>query len=139
MPQIRVMPDKDPLTAAIIGAAIEVHRTLGPGLFEAVYVDCLAWELEHRSIPIRRQVPVPVSYKGVKFEASYRVDLLVDERVVVEVKAIDRTAAIHDTQVLTYLRMLGAPIGLLLNFNTSVLKDGIKRFAMTARRGEGDG
>ncbi len=130
--------NKDPLTAAIIGAAIEVHRMLGPGLFEAVYEECLAWELENRSIPIRRQVPVPVTYKGVKFEASYRVDLLVDERVVVEVKAVDRTAAVHDTQVLTYLRMLDAEVGLLLNFNTSVLKDGIKRFVNSAGRGEGE-
>jgi GxxExxY protein len=125
--------EKDPLTSAVIGAAIEVHRVLGPGLFENVYEECLAWELEHRSIPIRRQVPVPVTYKGAKFDASYRVDLLVDERVVVEVKAIDRMAGVHDSQVLTYLKMLGAPVGLLLNFNNAVLKDGIKRFVNTAR------
>jgi GxxExxY protein len=124
---------KDPLTAAVIGAAIEVHRVLGPGLFETVYEECLAWELEHRSLPVRRQAAVPVVYKGNKLAASYRIDLLVDERLVVEVKAVDRVLAVHDAQMLTYMKMSGIAVGLMLNFNTPVLKDGIKRFVNTAR------
>ena len=119
---------KDQLSAAVIGAGIEVHRTLGPGLFESVYEECLAWELEHRGLQVQRQASVPVAYKGIRLEASYRVDLLVEQKLVVEVKAVERTLPIHDAQILTYMRMSGTPVGLLLNFNTPVLKDGIKRF-----------
>jgi len=129
---------KDPLTAAVIGAAIEVHRVLGPGLFETVYEECLAWELEHRSLAVRRQAAVPVVYKGNKLDASYRIDLLVEEKLVVEIKAVDRVLAVHDAQMLTYMRMSEISVGLLLNFNTPVLKDGIKRFVNSGRSGGGE-
>jgi GxxExxY protein len=135
----RVHAEHDPLTSAVIGAAIEVHRVLGPGLFETVYEECLAWELDYRSIDVRRQVVVPVVYKGIRLDASYRIDLLVAGTLVVEVKAIERMLAIHDAQMLTYLKMSGACVGLLLNFNSPVLKDGIKRFSAPKRRGEEDG
>ena len=131
---------RDALTAAVIGAAIEVHRVLGPGLFETVYDECLCWELEHRSLAIRRQALVPVVYKANALDASYRIDLLVEEKLLVEVKAVERVLPVHDAQVLTYMKMSGASVGLLLNFNTPVLKDGIKRFVNTrgeARREKG--
>ena len=131
--------NKDQLTAAVIGAGIEVHRTLGPGLFESVYEECLAWELEHRGLRVQRQASVPVAYKGIKLEASYRVDLLVEEKLVVEVKAVERILPVHDAQVLTYMRMSGTPVGLLLNFNTPVLKDGIKRFVNRRNPEDGPG
>jgi GxxExxY protein len=128
--------NKDPLTAEVIGAAIEVHRSLGPGLFEAVYDECLAWELGERGFTLHRQVLIPVTYKGARLEASYRIDLLVEGELVVEVKAVERMLPVHDAQILTYLRMSGSRVGLLLNFNTPVLKDGIKRFV---NRFEGGG
>src|SRR5690242_2464974 len=128
--------NKDQLTSAVIGAGIEVHRALGPGLFESVYEECLAWELEHRGLQVQRQASVPVAYKGIRLEASYRVDLLVEEKLVVEVRAVERILPVHDAQVLTYMRMSGTPVGLLLNFNTPVLKDGIKRFVNHHGAGE---
>lgn len=115
------------LTHQIIGAAIEVHRALGPGLLESAYEECLARELTVRAIPFDRQRPLPLVYKDVKLECGYRVDLLVDGRVVVELKAVESLAPIHDAIVLTYLRLSGCKIGLLVNFNTAVLKDGIRR------------
>lgn len=116
------------LTSAIIGAAIEVHRAPGPGLLEAVYEECLARELTLRGIPFERQKPIPLVYKNVKLECGYRLDLLVDGRVVVEVKAVEALAPIHESVMLTYLRLSGSRLGLLLNFNIPVLKDGIRRF-----------
>jgi GxxExxY protein len=115
------------LTHSIIGAAIEVHRQLGPGLLESAYEECLAQELTLRSIPFERQKPVPVVYKGLKLECGYRVDLLVDGRVVVELKAVEALAPIHDAILLTYLRLSGCKIGLLINSHVAVLKDGIRR------------
>lgn len=115
------------LTHQIIGAAIEVHRALGPGLLESAYEECLARELNLRTIPFDRQKPLPLVYKDVKLECGYRVDLLVDGRVVVELKAVESLAPIHDAIVLTYLRLSGCKIGMLINFNTAVLKDGIRR------------
>jgi len=115
------------LTHEIIGAAIEVHRTLGPGLLESAYEECLARELAVRKIPFEKQKPLSLVYKGTKLDCGYRVDLLVDGRVVLELKAVDALAAIHDAIVLTYLRLSGCKIGLLINFNTAVLKDGIRR------------
>jgi GxxExxY protein len=115
------------LTHAIIGAAIEVHRALGPGLLESAYEECLAHELALHAIPFERQKPLPVVYKGAKLECGYRVDLLVDGRVVVELKAVEALAPIHDAIVLTYLRLSGCKIGLLINFHCAVLKDGIRR------------
>jgi len=115
------------LTREIIGAAIDVHRTLGPGLLESAYEECLAHELSLRGIRFEKQKPLPVVYKDVKLECGYRMDLLVDGRVVVELKAVDALAPIHDAILLTYLRLSGCQIGLLLNFNVPALKDGVRR------------
>jgi GxxExxY protein len=115
------------LTSQIIGAAIEVHRNLGPGLLESAYHSCLAQELMLRKIPFRSEVPVPVTYKGIGLECSYRIDLLVDEKVVLELKAVDALLPVHEAQLLTYLRLSGYRVGLLINFHVLVLKDGIIR------------
>jgi GxxExxY protein len=116
------------LTHLVIGAAIDIHRTLGPGLLEAVYEECLAKEFVLRGIPYERQKPVPLIYKDLKLECGYRLDFLVGKRVVVEIKSIDAIAPIHETVMLTYLRLSQSPIGLLINFNVPVLKDGIRRY-----------
>ncbi|MGH9778219.1 MAG: GxxExxY protein [Candidatus Acidiferrales bacterium] len=118
------------LTRGIIGAAIEVHRTLGPGLLESAYQECLARELTLRGLPFEREKAVPVVYKDVRLECGYRVDLLVAGRVVVELKSVEALAPIHDAIVLTYLRLSGCKIGLLINFNVVALKDGIKRLVL---------
>lgn len=114
-------------TQAVIGASIEVHRSLGPGLLESAYEECLCRELELRGIPFHRQLPVPVSYKGLRVEAGYRLDLLVGNQVVIEIKAVDALHEVHSAQLLTYLRLGNWPIGLLINFNVTLLKDGIRR------------
>ena len=121
------MRDAD-LTHAIIGAAIEIHRQLGPGLLEAVYQECLAKEFTLRNIAYERQKPIPLVYKDLKLECGYRLDFLVSNRVVVELKSIEAIALIHDSVMLTYLRLSEKPIGLLINFNVAVLKDGIRRY-----------
>jgi len=121
------MKDSD-LTHAIIGAAIEIHRKLGPGLLEAVYEECLAKEFSLLNIAYERQKPVPLVYKDLKLECGYRLDFLVAGRVVVEIKSIDAIAPIHDSVMLTYLRLSETPIGLLINFNVPILKDGIRRY-----------
>jgi GxxExxY protein len=118
------------LTGGIIGAAIEVHRCLGPGLLESCYEECLAHELQLRSVAFERQKGLPVVYKNVRLECGYRIDLLVDGRIVVELKAIEAIAPVHEAIVLTYLRLSGCNIGLLINFNVAVLKDGIRRFRL---------
>jgi GxxExxY protein len=118
------------LTNQIIGCAIDVHRTLGPGLLESAYEECLAHELSQRGIPFDRQNPLPVMYRGLKLECGYRADFLVDGKVIVELKAVDALAPIHDAIVLTYLRMSGCKVGLLLNFNVATLRDGIKRLVL---------
>jgi GxxExxY protein len=112
----------------IIGAAIEVHRLLGPGLLESAYEECLSKELALRNLHVERQKPVPVVYKDVKLECGYRIDLLVESRIVVELKSIESLAAIHEAIILTYLRLSGHRLGLLINFNVKVLKDGIRRY-----------
>jgi GxxExxY protein len=112
---------------AIIGACIEVHRHLGPGLLESAYELCLCRELRDRGLSFRRQVPVPFSYKGVQIECGYRLDLLVDGQIVVELKAVDRLLPIHEAQVLTYLKLAGLNTALLVNFNVPVLKVGLRR------------
>jgi GxxExxY protein len=117
----------DQLTQRIIGAAIEVHRALGPGLLESAYETCLAFELVECGLNIERQKPLPVVYRGVELECGYRLDLLVEEKVIVEVKAIDQLAPIHQAQMLSYLKLSGCQVGLLINFNVKVLKDGIRR------------
>jgi len=124
------MAEKDRLdliTRSIIGAAIEVHRHLGPGLLESAYEVCLAYELRQMGLKLEQQVPLPVTYKQVKLDCGYRLDLLVDDAVIVEVKAIEQLAPIHDAQLLSYLRLSGKRVGLLLNFHARVLKDGLKR------------
>lgn len=115
------------ITDGIIGAAIEVHRTLGPGLLESAYQECLARELLLRNIPFDREVPVPVVYKGVHLECGYRLDFLVDKRVVLEIKAVDIIAPVHEAQLVTYLSLGGWQVGLLINFNVLLLRDGIRR------------
>jgi len=115
------------LTQEIIGAAIEVHRTLGPGLLESAYELALCHEFTLRSIPFRRQVELPVSYKGVSLGPSLRMDLVVRDAVVVEVKAVEERSPVHASQLLTYLRLSGYRVGLLINFNVPVLKTGILR------------
>jgi len=114
-------------TESIIGAAIEVHRHLGPGLLESAYEECLAEELNLRNIAFKRQLSLPVVYKGKKLDAGYKIDLLVNDEVVVELKAVDAIHPIHTAQTLTYMRLGGWQLGLILNFNVSLMKNGIKR------------
>lgn len=118
------------LSKKVIGFAIEVHRHLGPGLLESSYEDGLCWELSNAGISFRRQVGVPVRYKGTSLGTCYRPDLIVDESLIVEVKAIEKLIAVHDAQLLTYLRHTGIRLGLLFNFNAVVLKDGMKRIVL---------
>lgn len=115
------------LIERVIGGAIEVHRHLGPGLLEGIYEDCLCHELALRGIAHQRQVHLPIVYKGVQLDAAYRLDLVVEDRLVVEIKAIDRILSVHEAQLLTYLRISGHRQGLILNFNHAVLKEGIRR------------
>lgn len=115
------------ITREIIGAAIEVHRHLGPGLLESAYHECLTRELVVRGIPFQRERPLPLEYKGVRLECGYRVDLLIAGLVAVEIKAIEAIAPVHEAQLLTYLRLGGWQVGLLINFNVVVLKNGIRR------------
>ena len=118
------------LTSAVIGAAIEVHKMLGPGLLESAYEECLAREFTLRSIPFVRQKPMPVVYKDVKLECGYRIDFVVGGQVVVELKAVEGLTPIHNAILLTYLRLSGCEIGLLINFNVVVLKDGVRRLIL---------
>jgi GxxExxY protein len=115
------------LTEQIIGAAIEVHRTLGPGLLESVYPDCLMIELRKRTLRFDAQRYVPIHYKGELVRTQFRVDLVVEDKVLVEAKSIDQLHPIHSAQVLTYLKLTGFPIGLLMNFNSTSLRSGLKR------------
>ena len=115
------------LTREIIGAAIEVHRHLGPGLLESAYQQCLARELTLRDIPYRREWPLPLEYKGLRMKCGYRVDFLVADSVVVEIKSVDAIAPVHQAQLLTYMRIGGWKVGLLINFNVLVLKTGLRR------------
>ena len=121
------------LTAAIIGAAIEVHRHLGPGLLESTYEECLDRELQERGHTVGRQLRVPIVYKGEKLESDYRLDLLVDDTVIVDIKAVDRMAEVHTAQLLTYLRHTDIEVGLLINFNTVLLRNGVKRIVLAKR------
>jgi len=123
------MSDND-LSHSIIGAAIEVHKLLGPGLLESAYEECLAREFVLRAIGFERQKPAPVVYKEVKLECGYRMDFLVEGRIVVELKAVEALAPVHEAIVLTYLRLSGCRLGLLINFNVTALKDGIRRFVL---------
>jgi len=115
------------LTEAIIGAAIEVHRALGPGLLESAYEQCLMHELEHCGLRVRNQVPLPLVYKGLQLECGYRIDLVVEETVVIELKAVEALLPIHEAQLITYLKLSRMSVGLLINFCVPVLKNGIVR------------
>ena len=119
--------DVNKTTESIIGAAIEVHRHLGPGLLESAYEECLCEELLLRKIPFKRQIVLPVTYKGKKLDVGYRIDLLVNDEVVVELKTIESILPIHEAQTLTYMRLGGWQVGLILNFHVTILKNGIKR------------
>jgi GxxExxY protein len=126
---LRRFNDINKLTGEVIGAAIEVHKILGPGLLESVYEECLCRELELRDILFERQKELPVVYKDVELDCGYRLDIVVPNRLVVELKACDSLQPIHEAQLLTYLKLTGIKYGLLVNFNVPLLKDGIKRFA----------
>ncbi len=121
--------DDDPLTQKIIGCAIEVHRQLGAGLLEALYEEALAVEFELQNLKFQRQVELPVNYKG-KLIGLYRLDLLVEDLVVVEIKSVERHASVFEAQLLTYMKLTDKKVGLLINFNTKLLKDGVKRFVL---------
>lgn len=116
------------ITEEVIGGAIEVHRTLGPGLLENAYEECLCRELSLRKIPFQRQYPLPLKYKEVQLNCGYRVDLVIAGSIIVEIKAVERVLAVHEAQIISYLKLGGWKVGLLLNFNVSVLRSGIRRF-----------
>lgn len=120
----------DLLSNRVIGCAIEVHRVLGPGLLESTYEQCLAHELGLAGIGYKLQVPLPVEYKGVRLDCGYRVDVLIDEALILELKSVDALLGIHQAQVLTYMKLAGIRTGLLINFNVACLKNGIKRFVL---------
>ncbi len=120
------------ITDRVLGAAITVHRALGPGLLESTDEACLAFELLDRRLQFERQVALPVVYRGVRIDCGYRLDLVIEGIVIVEIKAVERTLPIHEAQVLTYLKLSRLPVGLLLNFNVPLLKDGIRRFVLDA-------
>lgn len=115
------------MTERIIGCAIEVHKALGPGLLESAYEECFCYELAQNGFSLSRQVPLPVVYKGIKLDCGYRIDVLIDDLVIVELKTVENLLPIHDAQLLTYLKLYQRSLGLLMNFNVPVLKDGIKR------------
>ena len=117
------------LTQQAIGAAIEVHRMLGPGLLESAYETCLGHELTLRGLPFEMQMPLPVRYKGVQLDCAYRLDFVLESRLILELKSVERLLPIHEAQLLTYLRLSGIKYGLLLNFNAPVLRQGIRRMA----------
>ena len=118
------------MTKKVIGCAIEVHRVLGPGLLESAYEQCLAHELALNNIPFRLQVPVPIEYKGIRLDCGFRIDILVDERLILELKSVDQIINVHEAQILTYLKLASIKTGLLINFNVRMLKNGIRRFVL---------
>ena len=122
--------DINKLTGQIIGAAIEVHKELGPGLLESTYEECLCYEFSLRNIKYARQQSIPVKYKGTKLNCEYRIDVLVEDTVILELKSVDNLQPIYEAQLLTYLKLTGLKVGLLINFNVPVLKQGIKRLML---------
>jgi GxxExxY protein len=116
------------LTKIIIGCAIDVHKELGPGLLESAYEECLAFDLTNRGLKIERQKPVPIKYKEIKLECGYRIDILVEDKIVLELKSVEAFNPVHEAQILTYLKFAEKKIGLLINFNVLRLKEGIKRY-----------
>ena len=120
----------DELSNKVIGCAIEVHRNLGPGLLESTYEQCLAHELKIEGMPFKLQYPLPVEYKGIKLDCGYRIDLLVANSLIVELKSVENVLPIHQAQLLTYMKLSGIKIGLLMNFNVKYMKNGIKRMVL---------
>lgn len=125
--------DYNVITESIIGSAIEVHKKLGPGLLESAYKECLTREFLLREIPFEREKPVPIEYKGVILECGYRLDFLVRNSVVVEIKSVEAIPPVYEAQLITYLRLGGWQVGLLINFNVVLLKDGIRRRVLNFR------
>ena len=119
--------DINDLTGEVIGAAIEVHQALGPGLLESAYEECLCHELKLRGIQFERQVDLPIEYKGAKLDCAYRMDIVADDQLIVELKSCESLQPIHQAQLLTYLKLTGLKVGLLINFNVPILRQGIKR------------
>ena len=119
------------ITENIIGAAIEVHKALGPGLLESAYQECLLYELKAVGYSVQKEVAQPISYKNIKLDHGYRIDLLVENTIVIELKTVEKFTDVHSAQILTYMKLGDYPLGLLLNFNTKLLKNGIKRFINT--------
>ncbi len=124
---VAIERQENDISGKIIGAAIEVHKKLGPGLLESAYEECLCCEMALRGIKFKRQVPLPLNYKGVDLDCGYRLDLLVEDKVIVELKSIEGLEPIHEAQMLTYLKLRNAWLGLIINFNVIMLKDGVRR------------
>ena len=120
--------DTNQITEKIIGCSIEVHRHLGPGLLESAYEECLSFELKKAGLKVERQLPVPVIYKDIKLDCGYRIDLLVENHVIIELKTVEAFAPVHEAQILTYMKFAKKNIGLLINFNVTLLKNGVKRY-----------
>jgi GxxExxY protein len=120
----------DKISNRVIGCAIEVHRALGPGLLESTYEQCLARELCLAKIPFKLQYPLPVEYKGIHLDCGYRIDILVDDSLIVELKVVEKILGVHEAQLLTYMKLANIKVGLLINFNVQLLKDGIQRFVI---------
>ena len=120
----------DEISNKVIGCAIEVHRSLGPGLLESTYEQCLAREMDISGIAFKLQSPLPVEYKGIKLDCGYRVDMLIEDKLIVELKSVEKTLPIHEAQILTYMKLANIQVGLLINFNVERLKEGIKRFVL---------
>jgi GxxExxY protein len=123
-------PETNELSSVLIGAAIEVHRELGPGLLESIYEECLYFELESLGVSVRHQESISIIYKGHEIKGTYRPDLVVNDLIVVEAKALEKVLPVHKAQVLTYLKLLKIPVGLLFNFNTELMIDGIVRISL---------
>ena len=120
----------DEISSRVIGCAIEVHRHLGPGLLESAYEQCLAYELNRNGIAFQLQLGLPVQYKDVRLDCGYRIDILVENQLIVELKSVEEIKGIHEAQLLTYMKLAGVKVGLLMNFNVTKLKDGIQRFVL---------
>jgi GxxExxY protein len=130
MESIKVNPKLNEITETIIGSAIAVHKELGPGLLESAYEACLLYELARIGLKVENQKALPVCYRGVQLDCGYRIDLLVEKQIVVELKSIEKIEPIHEAQLLSYLKLSGCKVGLLINFNTRLLKNGIRRFVL---------
>lgn len=120
----------DELSNKVLGCAIEVHRELGPGLLESTYEQCLAYELSRTKIPFKVQVELPVEYMEIRLDCGYRIDVLADDRLIVELKSVNQLMPIHEAQILTYMKLAGVKVGLLINFNVTILTKGVRRFVL---------